>query len=86
MKKILHIGLLFLFVLALASSFSACHRGPSCPAYNGIDPGRNNMNNPNSEARKTGNNKADVEKKKREELSGKNSKKGQSNLFPKYMR
>lgn len=86
MKKTLHICLLFLFVFAISGSFTACHKGPSCPAYDGIDPGRQNQNNPNSEARKTGNNKADVEKKKKEQLSGKNSKPGRSNLFPKYMR
>lgn len=93
MKK--YIAFLFIFFLALSvsTSFSSCHRGPSCPAYRGIDPAFSTPN-PDSEQRKAmagaqdpKNNKREVEKKKKEQLKGKRfNRKKSSNLFPSYMR
>jgi len=82
---------LSLFLL-LASGLQSCNRGPSCPAYGGIDPGFSTPN-PDDKARETAlkskgkyDNKKEVEKKKKKELSAKRTKKGKSNLFPGYMR
>jgi len=90
MKKIIKITFFaFLFVGFLSTGLSSCHKGPSCPAYNNIDPGRGNMNNPNNVARKTGNNKRDVERQKRKELSGakkKYNRKKSTNLLPRHLR
>jgi hypothetical protein len=85
MKKVLNIGILLFAMLFVSASFSSCNRGASCPAYEGLDPGRGNSNNPNSEAQKTGNNKKDVEKKKKEQLNARYNTKKSSSLFPKHM-
>jgi hypothetical protein len=93
MKKYLHILFLSFLALTFIVSTSSCHRGPSCPAYGGIDPGFSTPN-PDSEQRKAiataknpRNNKREVEKKKKEQLKGKRfNRKKSTNLFPSYMR
>ncbi len=93
MKKYLHILLLSFLTLSFVASLGSCHKGPSCPAYAGIDPAFSTPN-PDDEQRKAletnkdpRNNKREVEKKKKEQLKGKRiNRKKSSNLFPKYMR
>ena len=65
--------------------FSACHKGPLCPAYNSVHSDKNYAYNPNNANRSDKNNKADVEAKKKAELSPKRAKRGRTSLFPKGM-
>ncbi len=66
-------------------SFSSCHQGPLCPAYNSVHTDKNYGYNPNNKARAEQNNKADIEARKKAELSPKRSKRGKTSLFPKGM-
>ena len=72
-----------LFVVMLF--FASCHQGPLCPAYNSVHSDRNYANNPNNAHKTKKNNKADIEARKKSELSAKRYKKGISSLFPKGM-
>ena len=65
--------------------FSSCHQGPLCPAYNSVHSDRNYANNPNNAHKTKKSNKADIEARKKSELSAKRYKKGRSSLFPKGM-
>jgi len=68
-------------LLTITFAFSSCHRGPVCPAYNGLT--HNNQFNPNVENKEYKSNKEKVEAKKKAELSRKKVKRGKSSLFPK---
>lgn len=82
MKKILLIILLFIT--------TACHRKAVCPAYTGIDPVWNGINESkekfvNSDDKAS--NKENVKEKVEKELKSKTKKrKRPHNLFPSYMR
>jgi hypothetical protein len=76
------LALLFCVVLL---SFTSCHQGPVCPAYNSVHSDRNYGYNPNNADRAEKNNKADIEARKKAELSPKRSKRGKTSLFPKGM-
>ena len=66
-------------------SFSSCYQGPVCPAYNSVHSDRNYGYNPNNADRAEKNNKADIEAKKKAQLSPKRAKRGKTSLFPKGM-
>lgn len=80
-SKLLGLSLLLIGTL----SFSSCHQGPLCPAYNSVHSDKNYGYNPNNATRAEENNKADIEARKKAELSPKRSKRGKSSLFPKGM-
>lgn len=79
----------FAFLIALFSLValqSACHKGPTCPAYNHVHNTKDYAGNPNNKTRSEENNKQDIEKRREAELSGKGTKKNKSySLFPKWM-
>ncbi len=79
--KIVFACLMFLFLL----SYTACNKGPVCPAYNSVHTNKDYGYNPNNAARKKNNNKKDVEAKKKSQLSKKASRPGRTSLFPKGM-
>lgn len=66
-------------------AFASCNQGPSCPAYNSVHNSKNYGYNPNNAVRSEKNNKADIEARKKAELSPKNAKRGRTSLFPKGM-
>ena len=76
-------GLCLLLIGMLA--FSSCNQGPACPAYNSVHTDKNYGYNPNNAKRAADNNKADIEARKKAELSPKRSKRGKTSLFPKGM-
>ena len=86
-KKNVHLSKLLSFSILLIGilSFSSCHQGPACPAYNSVHTDKNYGYNPNNAARAEKDNKADIEARKKAELSPKRSKRGKSSLFPKGM-
>ena len=76
--------LIIALTLTLGLGFSSCHKGPSCPAYKSV--GNNPFMVKPDEPGGSGSakdNKRKVEKKKKEQLSRKNSRAGRSSLFPK---
>ena len=78
--KYIYLGLLLVMLF-----ISSCHQGPLCPAYNSVHSDRNYANNPNNAYKTKKNNKADIEARKKSELSAKRYKKGRTSLFPKGM-
>lgn len=93
MKTICFLILLIFSISSLA--LTSCQRKAYCPAYEGLDPGRGNQNNPNNEKRKVNfkskeeeerYNKKMIDKKRKEELKvTRNNRKKSTSLFPKYM-
>ncbi len=74
--------LLSVCIIAIALfTFTSCHRGPVCPAYNGLT--TNGQFNPNVENKEYASNKDKVEAKRKAELSPKTARPGKSSLFPK---
>jgi len=88
MKSKFHISKLLGLSMLLVGmlTFSSCHQGPLCPAYNSVHTDKNYGYNPNNKARSEEDNKADIEARKKAELSPKRSKRGKTSLFPKGMR
>ncbi len=76
---------IYVFIFVGLFSFCSCHQGPVCPAYNSVHSDRNYGYNPNNADRAEKNNKADIEARKKAELSPKRSKRGKTSLFPKGM-
>jgi hypothetical protein len=87
----------FILLIFAISNFglTSCQRKAYCPAYEGLDPGRGNQNNPNNVKRKVNfkskaaeerYNKKMIDKKRKEELKvTRNNRKKSTSLFPKYI-
>ena len=80
LKYILILSALSLFTLG------SCHKGPVCPAYNSAHNSRTNAHNPNNAHKTTGDNKKDIEAKRKAALKGPSKKPKKSySLYPKWM-
>lgn len=78
-------SLSLILVLVGVMSFTSCQQGPLCPAYNSVHSDKNYGYNPNNAKRAETDNKADIEARKKAELSQASMKRGKSSLFPKGM-
>lgn len=78
---------LLLFCGFLLLSLGSCRKGPYCPAYDTVHTNKSSPLNPNNQSASKKDNKKDVEKRKKDELSPKRSRRKKPHtLFPKGMR
>jgi hypothetical protein len=76
-----------LAIIVLLLSFTACKKGPNCPAYDSVHNSKDHAYNPNNAKRAKEDNKKDIEKRKDAALNEKPAKRKNSySLFPKGLR